>query len=42
MYNSTSFGEYEDQKLPMGLYNSSEIFQEKKTELFNRVDYVRA
>ena len=32
---------YEYQKLPMGLCNSLDIFQEKMNELFNCLDYVR-
>jgi hypothetical protein len=36
------FGKYEYQRLPMGLCNSPDIFQEKMTELFDGFDYVRA
>ena len=36
------WGKYEYQKLPMGLCNSPDIFQEKMTELFAGLDYVRA
>ena len=32
---------YEDQKLPIGLHNSPDIFQEKMNELFNGLEYVR-
>ena len=34
-------GKYEYQKLPMGLCNSPDIFQEKMNELFYGLDYVR-
>ena len=34
-------GKYEYQKLPMGLCNSPDIFQEKMNELFFGLDYVR-
>jgi hypothetical protein len=36
------FGKYEYQRLPMGLCNSPDIFQEKMAELFHDWDYVRA
>ena len=35
------WGKYEYQKLPMGLCNSPDIFQEKMNELFNGLEYVR-
>ena len=35
------WGKYEYHKLPMGLCNSADIFQEKTNELFNGLDYVR-
>mgnify|MGYP005753024869 CR=1 FL=1 len=35
------FGKYEYQKLPMGLCNSPDIFQEKMSELFQGMDQVR-
>ena len=34
-------GKYENQKLPMGLCNSPDIFQEKINELYNCLEYVR-
>ena len=36
------WGKYEYQKLPMGLCNSPDIFQEKMSELFMDLEYVRA
>ena len=36
------FGKYEYQRIPMGLCNSPDIFQEKMNELFHGLDYVRA
>ena len=36
------WGKYEYLKLPMGLCNSPDIFQEKMNELFSGLDYVRA
>jgi len=36
------FGKYEYQRIPMGLCNSPDIFQEKMNELFEGLDYVRA
>ena len=36
------WGKFEYQKLPMGLCNSPDIFQEKMNELFAGFDYVRA
>ena len=38
----TPFGKYEYQRLPMGLCNSPDIFQEKISELMDGLDYVRA
>ena len=35
------FGKYEMQRLPMGLCNSPNIFQEKMSELFNGLEFVR-
>ena len=32
---------YEYKKMPMGLYNSHDMFQEKMNELFNALEYVR-
>jgi hypothetical protein len=36
------FGKFEYQRLPMGLCNSPDIFQEKMSELFAGLDFVRA
>jgi hypothetical protein len=36
------WGKYEYQKLPMGLCNSPDIFQEKMNELFSDMDTIRA
>ncbi len=36
------FGKYEYQRVPMGLCNSPDIFQEKMNELFDGLDFVRA
>ena len=36
------WGKYEYHKLPMGLYNSLDISQEKMNELFSGFDYVQA
>ena len=36
------WGKYEYKKIPMGLCNSPDIFQEKTNKLFNGLDYVRA
>ena len=36
------FGKFEYQRIPMGLCNSPDIFQEKMNELFQGLDYVRA
>ena len=41
MYNSTSLGGNEHQKLPIGLCNNPDLFQEKMNKLFNGLDYVR-
>ena len=35
------FGKFEYQRVPMGLCNSPDIFQEKMNELFEGIDYVR-
>ena len=35
------FGKYEMQRLPMGLCNSPDIFQEKMSELFDGLEFVR-
>ena len=35
------FGKFEMQRLPMGLCNSPDIFQEKMSELFDGLDFVR-
>ena len=37
----TQWGKYEYQRLPMGLCNSPDIFQEKMSELFIGLDTVR-
>jgi len=36
------WGKYEYQQLPMGLSNSTNIFQEKISELFSGFEYVHA
>ena len=36
------FGKFEYQRLPMGLFNSSDIFQEKMSNLMLELEYVRA
>ena len=36
------FGKYEYQRLPMGLCNSPDIFQEKMSELMEGLEFVRA
>ena len=36
------FGKFEYQRIPMGLCNLPDIFQEKMNELFEGLDYVRA
>ena len=36
------FGKYEMQRLPMGLANSPDVFQEKMSKLFNNFEDVRA
>ena len=38
----TPFGKYEYQRLPMGLSNSPDIFQEKISDLMSGLDFVRA
>ena len=35
-------GKFERQRLPMGLCNGPDIFQEKMLELFEGLDFVRA
>ena len=35
------WGKYEYQQLPMGLYNSPDIFQEKMKKLFDGCAYIR-
>jgi hypothetical protein len=37
----TPFGKYEYQRLPMGLCNSPDIFQERMYEIFSDLEYVR-
>ena len=37
-----SWGKFEYQKMPLGLCNSPDIFQEKMNKLFNSLEYVRA
>ena len=34
------WGKYEYQRLPMGLYNNPDIFQENMSELFCDLEYV--
>ena len=41
MYYSSSLGKYEYQRLPMGLCNSPDIFQEKMSQLMMDLDFVR-
>ena len=36
------FGKFEYQRIPMGLCNSPDIFQEKINEIFDGLDFVRA
>ncbi len=36
------WGKYEYQRLPMGLSNSPDIFQEKMSDLFGDLEYIRA
>ena len=36
------WSKFENQKLPMGLCNRPDIFQEKINELFNGLEYVKA
>ncbi len=38
----TPWGKYEYQRLPMGLCNSADIFQERMSELMEGLEYVRA
>jgi hypothetical protein len=38
---TTQWGEFEYQRLPMGLCNSPDVFQEKMSELLNGLDTVR-
>ena len=42
MYHCTSMGKYEYCRLPMGLCNSPDIFQEKVNNIFSDLEYVRA
>ena len=35
------WNKYEYQKLPMGLCNSPDMFQEKMNELFNCLEYIK-
>ena len=35
------WGKYEYQKIPMGLYNSSDIFQEVMSNLFRHLEFIR-
>ena len=37
----TPFGKYEYQRLPMGLCNSPDIFQERMYEIISDLEYVR-
>ena len=37
-----SWGKYEYVKLPMGICNSPDISQEKRNELFDGLEYIRA
>ena len=36
------FGKFQYNQIPMGLCNSPDIFQEKRNELFEGLDFVRA
>ena len=36
------FGKFKYQRIPMGLCNSPDIFQEKMNQLFDGLDFVRA
>ena len=42
MYDSTTMEKYEYVKLPMGLCNSPDIFQEKMNELFADLEVAKA
>src|SRR6185369_12661947 len=42
MYSCTTLGKYEYLRLPMGLCNSPDIFQEKMGELMSGLDFARA
>ena len=42
MHNSITVGKFEYQKLPLGFYNSPDIFQENMNQFFNGLEYVRA
>jgi hypothetical protein len=37
----TSFGEYQNLRLPMGISCSTDIFQEKMSDLMPRLNFVR-
>src|SRR5688572_22342029 len=41
MYSGTTMGKYECLRLPMGLCNSPDIFQEKMSELIVGLEFVR-
>ena len=36
------WGKFDFKKLPIGFFNSPDIFQKKKDELFNGLEYIRA
>ena len=42
MYRGTTLGKYEYLRLPMGLCNSPDIFQEKMSELMTGLEFARA
>ena len=42
MYSGTTLGKYEYLRLPMGLCNSPDIFQEKMSELMAGLEFARA
>ena len=42
MYNSPTMGKYKYYKLPMGLCNNQDIFQEKINKLFAGFEHVQA
>ena len=42
MYYCTALGKYEYQRLPMGLCNIPDIFQEKMSSLMAGLEFVRA